>query len=171
MPYHTTTISLLLGLLISSSAWTQVIDGDRYYSIIDSALTLHGTFDGLAGIETISVGGFLSLESQEIPNVGTLDLKYPFPPTATILENAPGTVVLGVLGSENRVNIQGATTTAIRYARSSEIAVAGDLTVNLGMGDDPPARLLGIGEDPEGNQGGGVVTDDDEHYVSMTMGT
>lgn len=112
----------------------------RYVSLTNGHLVLNGSYDGLAGIEVISIGGFLSLDSMEVPGIGELSLKTPFDQTASVVENTPNAVVMGILGADRRINIDGETATAISYAGPVE-SLASDLTVNVGIGNSAPTSL------------------------------
>lgn len=153
------TAAILILFLAANAVTGQVVEGDRYYTIEDSQIILNGTFEGLAGIEAISGGGFLSLDFVEIPGFGEFDLRSPFPATAVVVDNSAHSVVIGVLGSDNRIDFSGRTATAIGYSASLQVAAEGDLTVNLGLGDLGPAELLPVGGQIAG-----------EYYASIVDG-
>ena len=110
-------------------------------SIVDGRIILNGTFAGLAGIEVTSKGGFLSLKALEVPGIGEIDFKAPFDYTAAIVTKSSSQIVIGVLGAENRISIQGENPTAILYSGSFEDALGGDLLIRIGIGDGPPVRV------------------------------
>ena len=105
----------------------------------DDRIYLHG--DGnqnerLAGIEAKSVGGHLDLESVEVPGFGPFDLKLPFvAATGVVVEKNPDSIVIGVLGADNRIDVEGAVATSIFY--SNEEGPTNDLQVNVGLGETP----------------------------------
>lgn len=112
--------------------------GPEFVSVVDGYVSLTGTFNELAGLEVRSIGGYLAIETIDVPGVGEVELKTPFPISpATVLENSPHVIVLGVLGAQNRISIEGTTKTSIRFTGPSEIALR-DITVNVGLGDNPP---------------------------------
>ena len=114
-------------------------------SVVDGRLALVGTFVELAGLEVVSAGGFLSLETIEIPPLGDVPLANPFSPaTGVIVINTPQQIAIGVLGANNRINTAGTTITSILYAGDPEHAAA-DLTVRYGVGDREP-EMLPVGE-------------------------
>lgn len=95
---------------------------DGRLSITDGALTLHGSFDGLAGIEALSAGGHLSLDEIAIPEQGIIKSTAPFTNGATVIYDSPNEVTIGALGSDNRITLDGDTTTSILYAESVDVA-------------------------------------------------
>lgn len=139
---------VLCCLLLSTSLWSQVIEGDRYYSIESGVLTLNGTFEQLAAIEARSEGGFLS---QDVFVLDGTDVEFPstapFNEFSLTVLSTPNNVTIGVLGRENRIDISGSTATAILYSETPDVAANGDLTVNLGLGDSPiPRQILPTAE-------------------------
>ena len=122
------TITLIIALtVVSTSTHAQ----DCLVSIADDHIRIHGDLQGLAGIEAQSPTGRLSLDFVDVPGVGRVDLKLPFPGTATVVDNSPTSVVIGVLGAENRIDIAGNTPTSIGYDGDNALAKS-DLTVNVG---------------------------------------
>lgn len=128
---------------IASVSYGQTID------IIDGHINIKGDVAGLAGIEAISPAGHLSLDSTVIEGIGTIEFKTPFPASASVVDNTANSVVLGVLGADARIDISGTTATAIGYAESVDVAKT-DLTVNLGIGDNPPAAFPVVPEPATG---------------------
>lgn len=115
-----------------------VIESDPFYSIVDGRVTLHGKVTELTSVRVTSPHSSLSLaDGAEI----LLDSKTPFPPSATVVTNEPKSVVIGVLGAENRITIEGPIKTGILYSQSDEFARSGDLVVNLGIASDPPLPI------------------------------
>ena len=131
---------------LASTAFGQRV---RCPTIVDGHIQLNGTITQIAGIEAQSPDGRLSLDFIDVPGVGRVDLKHPFPGTAFVVDNKPTSVVIGVLGAENRIDIEGETITAIGYDGDNQIARS-DLTVNLGLGDAPPLAGVCIPEPASG---------------------
>ena len=117
--------------------------------IVDGHIQINGTLNQLAGIEALSAAGRLSLDYVDVPGVGRVDLKLPFPGTASVVDNKPTSVVLGVLGAENRIDIEGETLTSIAYDGDNALAKS-DLTVNVGVGDGAPVLCFVIPEPTSG---------------------
>lgn len=107
-------------------------------SIEDGVIVLNGTYKNLAGIEARSDGGYLSLNQIQVAPDLTLDDKSPFSfNVGTVVSNTPNSVVIGVLGEDRRIDIEGRTPTGILYSESSAVART-DLSVALGLGDGTP---------------------------------
>lgn len=134
--------------VLAIAAFASAVNAQQNVSINDGVVTLNGEFKQLAGIETVSAGGKLSLASVNIPNVGDIDLTAPFT-GGTVVAKEAGTVVLGVLGADKRIDIEGATATSIMYD-GDNAAAQGDLTVNLGLGDAAPAAFPVVPEPATG---------------------
>lgn len=109
-------------------------------SIEDGAIVLHGNFNGLAGIEATSEGGHLSVE--RLYGLGFfLESKSPFSlGDGRVVQNTPNAVILGVLGVDKRIDVEGPAKTSILYSESRDIA-SFDLSVSVGVGDSPPILL------------------------------
>lgn len=117
----------------------QITNGSA--AVIDGVVTLQGTFNELGGIQVESAGEFLSLETASGPGLPPdLPLRTPFPEDGLVVENGPGRIILGVLGSENQIDISGTTATAVLYSQSQSTAAAGDMTVKVG-GDCGPLTI------------------------------
>ena len=111
----------------------------RFATVQNGRLTLHGSFEFLAGIEVLSKGGHLSLETS--PDFQGMQLKKPFNPgDGIVVRNSPDAVVIGVLGAGRRIYVEGEIATSVLYSASEKVALS-DLTVNIGLGDDPPTRI------------------------------
>lgn len=119
---------------------------EGYASIVDGRIALNGTFHRIAGMEVLSAGGYLSLETIEIPPIPVpVPLANPFSPAdGVIVVNEPGQIVIGVLGADKRVNLEGTTLTSILYTGPLDQANE-DLTIQIGTGDSPPEQLQ-VGE-------------------------
>lgn len=103
-------------------------------TVVDGKVVLHGPIFELRGIQARSEGGFLSLESVEIPPLGEVYLADPFTPaTGVILQNDPQQVVIGTLGTA--ANLEGETETSIRYSGTKDV-MATDLRIDIGVGEE-----------------------------------
>lgn len=130
------TTTVVVGEATVTPAPQDTVKGYETYqagtaSVRDGRVVLRGTFDSLAGLEVKSKNGYLSLESIDVPGVGEIQLMQPFPPNAAIVNNSSYNVVIGVLGSDNQINLQGEIDTAILYSGPLE-GLADELTVNIG---------------------------------------
>lgn len=114
---------------------------DAFASIVDGVLALEGEYIELSGIEALSAGGHLSLQTVEIPgSERTTQLTVPFD-RGTVVSDQPEHVIVGVLGEDKRINASGTTMTSILYDSTQAVAEAGDLTLNIGIGDCTPTPL------------------------------
>lgn len=123
--------------LVSSATHGQLADTSGY-KVIDGRIHLMGKFQQLSGIQVISEGKHLSLDSRQVPGVGEIPLKLPFDNRATVVDNQAGQVVMGVLGADRRIDVAGNTPTSILYAGTDAQA---DLKVVVGLGDDGLVEL------------------------------
>lgn len=129
--------------------WEQTPWEAPSFRLIDGEIYLVGEFDGLSSIEVTSETGNLDLGQV---STGILDLS-PFDGQATAIQ-ADNSVILGALGRDSQINIEGLTRTAIRYTESLEVARS-DLSVNIGLSDAVP-RPLEIGATAELERGATV---------------
>lgn len=111
-------------------------------TVEDGRVILNGTYRQLAGIEVQSEGGYLTLDTILIPELDLrLPDKTPFSLShGTVVQDTPNSIVIGVLGADKRIDIEGRTPTGILYSESAEFARF-DLSVSVGLGDDPPGTL------------------------------
>lgn len=125
-------MKLFIGAIILASIASIAHGQFSYVSVEDGAIAIAGSWDNLTAIEAFSEGGFLSLDTVDFPNGGTLPKTDPFPSnSAVIAVDTPEHIVLGVLGAAQRIEIEGKTRTSIQYDGPK----AFDLRVNLGIGD------------------------------------
>lgn len=135
---------------------------DATATVSDGAVTLQGTFNQLAGIEAKSAGSHLSLSRSQLGN----HQSPIFGARAVVVQDLPNSSVVGVLGASNRVDLEGTNRTSILYAATEEVALAGDLEINVAIGNCRPLGLdLGNPltatcvhqqwQDGTGNTGGG----------------
>ena len=100
--------------------------------IIAGRLILSGNETGISGFDVHSRGGFLSLETVVIPELGEVNLADPFEPaTGIILANNPVNVTIVAIPGRT-IDLAGETRTSILYSGPIENALD-DLTVNAGI--------------------------------------
>ena len=101
------SLAACLGIMLfTPSLYGQVVEGDRYYSIIDGALTLNGSYEQLQGVEALSQGGYLDLDTIELPGGDLINSTAPFA-DGVALPFTPQQVIIGVLGRDKRIDIYG----------------------------------------------------------------
>lgn len=115
---------------------TEEAEDDRFLTsivarLVGDSVMLDGSVSDFVGIEATSKGGFLSLETIEIPTIGEVPIADPFEPaTGVILSNTPYYIVIGSLG--RTLNLSGETLTSLRYSGPLD-DIANDLVINLGV--------------------------------------
>lgn len=124
--------------------------------IYDGEIRLVGTFDDLASVRIMSPRGGLAFNN----SLTEFQKRLPFSNNAAVVVAEPTQVVIGVLGAENRIDIEGEARTSILYSESLEFAQE-DLIVTLGVGDGAPAAWpIQPVEEAAGNGFGGVSLKD-----------
>ena len=117
--------------LVCGSGTIPVADSlPDFVQIVDGVLTIQGKFDRVREIEATSQGGNLALDSVD-RNGAVAIFKKPFGAAEQVsIFSSPNRVRLGVLDTDDRVNIEGDTKTSILYSESLDIA-ATDLSVRI----------------------------------------
>ena len=123
-------------------------------SVVDGRIILNGTFHDVVGIQALSHGGYLSLEeSIDAPGIS---LTSPFPTSASVVNNTPNEIVVGVLGAANHINMSGQTPTSLFYS-GPESAFLQDVTITLGVGNGEAIVLTSTPVVPEPTSGAMLI--------------
>ena len=108
----------LLSVLVIATI-SSVAEAQRHRVwVVDNRIVLDGTFEQLAAIEATSHAGRLSLHEIETgpPLDSTLPDTSPFPlDVGIVLVNEPTWILFGVLGADNRVDVDGVTVKHLRF--------------------------------------------------------
>lgn len=142
------SLAISVLFLLTVAAHGQLAESNVRGHIVDGRLVLEGRLKQLAGIEAMSSDGRLSLDAISVGE-DTHFLTEPFP-NGTVVSNTPNIIVIGVLGEEKRVDLEGLIETSILYD-GDIVQARSDLRVDFGVGNDSPAAFpYFFGPEPAG---------------------